>query len=168
VWPEGISGTPIPGYTDGYNHAGWKQLIPPLVKAFKAGTKDLASLTPPSGRVSGSFWYRPLLTTASCSSDPLGKPRGWQNAQDTINIALFLADAGGAVTVYSGNKQIALYKTTKGLNTFATPGLVPGPVSVNVWSASGALVTFAASGVDVAADSSGVCNFNYQTVAVVA
>ncbi len=166
VWPEGIANTPIPGYTDGYDHTGWQTLIPPLVKAFKAGMTDLTTLTPATGSVSGAFWYRPLLTSASCSQDSLGKPSGSQNAENVVSVVLFMASVGNAVTVYSGNNQIAVYQAQKGLNTFAVPGLVAGPVSVDVWNSTGGLITFAASTIDVAADTSGICNFNYQVVKV--
>ncbi|KAF8912344.1 glycosyl hydrolase family 71-domain-containing protein [Mucidula mucida] len=150
VWPEGIANTPIPGYTDGYDHTGWQTLILPLVKAFKAGTTDLTTLTPATGS--------PLLTSASS--------QGSQNAENVVSVVLFMASVGNAVTVYSGNNQIAVYQAQKGLNTFAVPGLVAGHVSVDVWNSTGGLITFAASTIDVAADTSGICNFNYQVVKV--
>lgn len=74
-----------------------------------------------------------------------------------------MSAAGNAVKVCSVNKQIALYNgLTKGLITLHVPGLVAGPVSVNVWSSAGALVTYWASSMDVVASTSGIYSYKYQ------
>jgi len=83
-----------------------------------------------------------------------------------VNIALFIAEDDYGVTVYSGDNQIAVYSATKGLNAFAAPGLVAGPVRVEVWNAAGDMVTKAESEVDVQSDTNEICNYNYQTIPV--
>ena len=140
-----------------------------MISAFKSGVRDITAVAPLEGRVSGAFWYRPLLVSkATCPGDPLGKPRGAANAEDSVNIALFMAEAGNVVTVSSGGGRIASYSAAKGLNSFFVPGLKAGRVGLEVTSSSGTLVASASSIVDVVEDTNGICNFNYQVVAVAA
>ncbi|KIY62723.1 glycoside hydrolase family 71 protein [Cylindrobasidium torrendii FP15055 ss-10] len=163
IWSKAIENSPIPAYTDGYDHAAWQNVFPPFIKAFKEGVTDLTQVVPTEGKVAGAFWYRPLLTTASCSGDSLGKPSNAASAEDAVNVALYLAEPGYTVTISSGGSVIAEYQAVQGLNAFFAPGIKTGGVTVEVKSGGNSLVS-ASSTVDVAADTDGTCNFNYQVV----
>ncbi|KAF8992101.1 hypothetical protein BDZ89DRAFT_1173099 [Hymenopellis radicata] len=152
-------------YTDGYDHAGWQLLTPPLAKAFKAGTTDLMTLTPATGSVSGAFWHRPWLVSASCSGDSPGKPSGSPAERRKCHQrSAFHGLAGNAVTVYSGNNQIALHKATcaiPDINADWSSDQSENNERVQLFLC---LITFSASTIDVVADTSGICSFNYQAV----
>jgi glucan endo-1,3-alpha-glucosidase len=115
------------------------------------------------------MWYRPLLTAASCANDPLGKPDGWQNAQDAINFAIILPDTGNyTINVYSNNSLIGSFPGTAGLNGRTVPGLRAGSgggqrVEV-VNDITRATVIFATGKKDVLSETTGICNYNYEVV----
>jgi glucan endo-1,3-alpha-glucosidase len=168
IWPDSIAGSNIHTYTDGYDHSGWQTLLPPLIKAYKAGTSDLSTLMPSNGKaVSGVFWYRPLLTTGSCAIDSMGKPRGWANAEDNFNLVV-LADARAShytINIYSGRDILARYHPVQGLNSWSIPGIKTGSQRVEVVDIGGRVVSSGTGPMDVVGDiSSGVCNYNYQVV----
>ncbi|KAH8925777.1 glycoside hydrolase family 71 protein [Atractiella rhizophila] len=169
VWPESIAGSVIGQYTDGYPHDGWQAVLSSFITAYKAGSTSTSSLVPTtSASVVGTFWYRPLLRSATCNGDSLGKPSGWQNAEDTINIAILVAQnaVGGTVNVFSGGAQIASYSGAKlGLNAYAVPGVRTGAVRVQFLNSAGASIIDVSGARDVVADSS-YCNFNYQVVGI--
>ncbi|KZF21197.1 glycoside hydrolase family 71 protein, partial [Xylona heveae TC161] len=167
AWPEAIAGTPIPAYTDGYDHSGWQHLIPPFIQAVKCGVTDTSDMLPLNGlAVTGAFWYRPLLGSATCPDDSLGKPSGWQNTEDSVLVALFSAEAGNTVNVYSNGALIGSYKTVQGLNKWDVGGIRVGTApKVTVLSADGNNTLTTQSGsVAVQADTNGTCNFNYQVL----
>ncbi|KAI0636141.1 glycoside hydrolase [Trametes polyzona] len=164
-WPEAISSAPaIQAYSNGYDHTHWQDVLAPFIVAYKNGKRSLSDVTP-FGAFAGAFWYRPLLKTASCSSDGLGKPSGWQNAQDEIDIAMLLpaSSSGATLRVYSGGSLVATIPTKPGLNMASVP-IRTGPQRVELVAANGSILGAGSSTQDVVADTSGVCNFNYQVV----
>ncbi|CAF3482461.1 unnamed protein product [Adineta steineri] len=168
IWPDSIAGTNIQTYTDGYDHSGWQKLLPPFIKAYKAGIKDVSSLIPSDGKaVSGVFWYRPLLKSASCINDFMGKPRGWMNAEDNFNLVV-LADARASeytINIYSGYDMLAWYRPVQGLNSWSIPGLRIGSQSIEIVDINGRVIASGKGTMTVIGDMShGVCNYNYQVV----
>jgi glucan endo-1,3-alpha-glucosidase len=106
------------------------------------------------------------LTTATCASDPIGKPSGWDNAEDVVNVAVILsgAAAGSTVNVYSGGSRVGSMIGVKGLNAWSISGLKVGAVKVEVLPKSGGSTLLSKTGnTNVAADAV-VCNYNYQVV----
>jgi glucan endo-1,3-alpha-glucosidase len=162
-----------------YNHTAWQQLIKPFITAYKSGSTSASDIVPTTGAaVQGAMWYRPLLKSASCSSDSLGKPSGWENAQDAINFGLvFAADTASGqyvINVYTdaagANTKIGQYDAVAGLNYATAAGVTTGQQSLEVVdSSTGDVVASATSTMAVEADisSGGVCNFNYQVLEVV-
>ncbi|CAF1248908.1 unnamed protein product [Adineta steineri] len=168
IWPDSIAGTNIQTYTDGYDHSGWQKLLPPFIKAYKAGIKDVSSLIPSDGKaVSGVFWYRPLLKSASCINDFMGKPRGWMNAEDSFNLVV-LADSRASeytINIYSGYDMLAWYRPVQGLNSWSIPGLRIGSQSIEIVDINGRVIASGKGTMTVIGDMShGVCNYNYQVV----
>jgi glucan endo-1,3-alpha-glucosidase len=169
-WPEQIAGSDIGTYANSFDHTGWQQILPSFINAYKSGVTDVAQLTPPSGKTAvGVMWYRTLLTSGSCSSDPMGKPSGSQNAQDAINFAVILPDNGSyTINVYSNNNKIGSFPGESGLNRRMVLGLQAGAGQrVEVVDTTTNTVVMSATGTkDVQADTTAICNFNYEVVAL--
>ncbi|TFK94672.1 glycoside hydrolase family 71 protein [Polyporus arcularius HHB13444] len=164
-WPEAIAGAPaIQAYSNGFDHTGWQAVLAPFITAYKNGATSISDVTP-FGEFAGAFWYRTLLKSASCSGDGLGKPSGSENAEDLINIAVLLpANTSGVnINVYSGGNLVSTLPTTAGLN-MAAVGIKTGAQKVELVNSAGQVIGAGSSTMDVAADTSGVCNFNYQVV----
>lgn len=171
IWPEAISGTSIPAYTDGYDHKGWQAIFPAIINAYKTGAADVSALTPPVGSAAaGAMWYRALLVSAACANDAQGKPTDWESAQDAVNFAILLpaGTSGVTIKVFSAGRQIGSFPGVAGLNAQMVLGMQVGAQSVQVVDASGTTIMTAAGTMDVAADTTGnVCNFNYQVAKLV-
>lgn len=170
VWPDAIQGSPCHSYIDNFDHSGWgNNLIAPFITAYKAGSKNVADIVPSNGKnASGVFWHRTILTTATCASDPLGKPQGWNNAEDVVNVAVLLSSSavGATINVYSGGSKIGSKVGVKGLNAWSVSGLKVGNVKVEVLAkAGGNALLSTTGGKNVAADAA-VCNYNYDVVAL--
>jgi glucan endo-1,3-alpha-glucosidase len=169
IWPDAIVGAACHAYTDNFDHSGWQALLTPFIAAYKAGAKDINGVVPLNGaKAAGAFWYRTILTTATCASDPLGKPSNWSNAQDVVNVAILLSSAavGAKINVYSGGVLIGSRVGVKGLNAWSIPGLKTGSVSVEVMPNYGPIALVSGTGrMNVAADAA-VCNYNYQVMAL--
>lgn len=108
------------------------------------------------------------MTTATCASDPLGKPSNWSNAEDAVNVAVLLSGAavGAKVNVYSGGVLIGSQVGVEGLNAWSIPGLNTGTVKVEVLPKTGSTALISGTGsMDVAADAA-ICNYNYQVMAL--
>ncbi len=164
-WPEAIEGAPaIQAYSNGFDHTGWQAVLAPFITAYKNGATSISDVTP-FGEFAGAFWYRTLLKSASCSGDGLGKPSGSENAEDLINIAVLLpaSTSGVNISVYSGGNLVSTLPTTAGLN-MAAVGIKTGAQKVELVNSAGQVIGAGSSTMDVAADTSGVCNFNYQVV----
>ncbi|PCH06976.1 Glycoside hydrolase, family 71 [Penicillium occitanis (nom. inval.)] len=170
-WNESLGDTNIYEYAGGFDHTGWQQVISPFITAYKNGASAVSGITASSNV--GVMWYRTLLTTASCSDDPIGLPTAHENAQDAINYAIVLSDSGSdyTINVYSNNELIGAAAGVTGLNGGSVLGLVAGSadtqrVEVVEVSSDGATTTIlAATGTkDVVAETSGICNYNYEVV----
>jgi glucan endo-1,3-alpha-glucosidase len=169
-WAEQIAGSSIGTYTRGYDHKGWLQVLPAFINAYKNNVTAVSTITPPNGKAAvGVMWYRPLLTTASCPHDPLGKPEGWQNAQDAINLAIILSGGGNyTINVYSNNSLIGSFPGTAGLNGRTVTGLRAGSGGgqrVEVVNDADRTTVISATGTkDVLSETMGICNYNYEVV----
>lgn len=164
-WPEAISGAPaIQAYSNGFDHTAWQDVLAPFISAYKNGATSISQVTP-FGAFAGAFWYRTILQSASCASDPLGRPQGADNAQDLINIAVLLPanTSGVTIRVSSGGNVVATLPTKPGLNEAAV-SIKTGAQKVELVASNGQVLGAGSSTQDVEADSSGVCNFNYQVV----
>ena len=168
VWPDTI-GANCAAYTDNFDHTGWQALIAPFIAAYKSGAKEVDEILPLNGTAAtGVFWYRSILTSAPCTSDPLGKPSNWENAEDVVNVAVLLSAAavGAKINVYSGGTLIGSETGVVGLNAWSIPGLQTGSVSVEVTLRTGSTALISGTGsMDVAADAA-ICNYNYQVMAL--
>ena len=164
-WPEAIAGAPaIQAYSNGYDHASWQDVLAPFIVAYKNGATSTSAITP-FGEFAGAFWYRPLLSTASCSADSLGRPDGADNARDQINIAVLLPanTTGVTMRVSSGGSVVATLPTQPGLNSAAV-SIKTGAQKVELVGPDGQVMGAGSSTQDVVSDTDGVCNFNYQVV----
>ncbi|KAL1949764.1 hypothetical protein VTO73DRAFT_8645 [Trametes versicolor] len=163
IFPEPIAGSPaIQAYADGFNHTAWQNVLAPFIVAYKNGATSAADVTS-FGAFAGAFWYRPLLLTAQCASDPLGKPDGAQNAVDELSYAVLLpADSTGVtVRVSSGGNVVATFPTTPGLNANTVP-IQLGAQRVELVGADGNVIGAGDGTKDVVGETDGVCNFNYE------
>ncbi|KAJ5312620.1 hypothetical protein N7508_003450 [Penicillium antarcticum] len=161
-WQEQIAGSNIGDYANGYDHKGWLQVITPFIKAYKAGATSISQMVPPSTKPVGAFWYRPLLTTASCSSSI----SNYQSARDAVNFAVILPSNGYTIRVYSNSKLIGSFLGQKGLNYNSILGLAAGSGQmIQVVDGSNNIVASATGTKSVLAQSpNATCNWNYEVV----
>ncbi|KAI0833775.1 glycoside hydrolase [Trametes gibbosa] len=163
IFPEPIAGSPaIQAYADGFDHTAWQNVLAPFIVAYK-NSKTSAADVVPFGAFAGAFWYRPLLLTAQCPNDSLGKPDGAQNAVDELSFAVLLpADSSGVtVRVLSGGTVTATLPTTPGLNAATVP-IRLGSQRVELVAADGNIIGAGVGTKDVVGETDGVCNFNYE------
>lgn len=109
----GSKGSPAHAYIDGFDHSVWQILLCGSFAAHKSGARAATDVVPiASKKAEGVFWYQPILASASCAADPIGKPHGWENAEDEVQVAVLLlaAAAGATVNVCSGDARIGSYK----------------------------------------------------------
>ncbi|KAJ6043821.1 hypothetical protein N7499_006240 [Penicillium canescens] len=161
-WQEQIAGSNIGNYANGYDHKGWLQVIAPFIKAYKAGATSISQIVPPSSKPVGAFWYRTLLTTASCSSSI----SNYQSARDATNFAVILPSTGYTIKVYSNSKLIGSYVGQKGLNYNSVSGLAVGSGQmIQIIDDSNNIVASATGTKSVLAESpNATCNWNYEVV----
>ncbi|KAH8685138.1 hypothetical protein BGZ61DRAFT_55820 [Ilyonectria robusta] len=114
----------------------------------------------------GAFWHHTLLTTADCSSDTMGKPAGIENADNVVTGIILVAEGqtGLTVSVSSGSTVSGTNNLVEGFNKFAFADMTTGTVMVEVHN--GDAVVVKGSGPIPVADSSSVCNYNFQVVAL--
>lgn len=121
------------------------------------------------------MWYRTLLTTALCSDDPIGLPAAHENAQNAINYVIILPDSGSDYTInmYRSNDLIGTAASVTGLNVGSVLGLVAGSADtqrvevVETGFDRATTTILAATGTkDAVAETSGICNYNYEVVAM--
>ncbi|KAK7703348.1 hypothetical protein SLS57_010997 [Botryosphaeria dothidea] len=169
VWQESISTSEATKkYVDDFDHSAWQDVISPFISAYKNDAKDETEILPlNNGNFTGAMWYRPLLKDASCSGDYLGKPIGWENAQDTVNFAVVLPQdsEGVKINVYSADTLLESFDGKAGMNAQAVQGMKAGQQKVELVGADGSVIGAGLSKVDVAADAD-FCNFNYHVVHV--
>jgi glucan endo-1,3-alpha-glucosidase len=161
-WQEQIAGSNIGVYANGYDQKGWLQVITPFIKAYKAGATSISQIVPTTTKPVGAFWYRPLLTTASCSSSIAN----YQSARDVVNFAVVLPSTGYTIKVFSNNKLIGSFVGQKGLNYNSVLGLaVGGGQMIQVVDGSNNIIASASGTKSVLAQSTNAtCNWNYEVV----
>ena len=158
-WAEQVAGTTEADYAGGFDHKGWLEVITPFISAYKAG----ASTMPASSAPVGAFWYRTLLTSASCSSSITN----YQQGQDAINYAVILPSSGYTINVYSDGTQIGSDAGQAGLNYNSHLGLQVGSGQIIqiVDTSTNAVVASATGTKEVLAQSpNATCNWNYEVV----
>jgi glucan endo-1,3-alpha-glucosidase len=160
-WQEQIAGTDEGAYTDGYDHTGWQQVIKPFITAFKNNATDISQIKPDGDSPVGALWYRPLLTSASCSSSITN----YQQGQDAVNFAVVLPSDGYTIEVYSNSQLLGSFSGVAGLNYQSVPGLqAGGGQSISVLKDS-SVVASANGTKDVLTQSANsTCNWNYEVV----
>ena len=168
IWDEQVAGADwmyAYGNSSTWTHAALQPLVSSFIAAYKAGT-DATTMAPPSGsKGAGAMWYRTILTSATCSNDPLGKPSSASSALDAVNWAVVLParSCGFTATVTSGGNVIQKgIPLEAGLNYASTTPMTTGAQEVQVLDGSGNVVLTAQSAVDVQAEAGDICNYNYQ------
>ncbi|TPX50659.1 hypothetical protein CcCBS67573_g10079 [Chytriomyces confervae] len=129
-WNEAVAtSTDIKSYADGYDHTGWLAFLPQAISALKGGVKEFGKIS--TTKVVGSIWYRPLLTTGTCT---VAKPSGNGLARDLVNYAFVLpaGSSGWTIRVLNNGAQVggSPFAASVGLNAKAVGGLSAGSVSV--------------------------------------
>lgn len=160
-WQEQIAGTDEGDYADGYDHTGWQQVIKPFIAAFKNNASDISQITPGGDSPVGALWYRPLLTSASCSSSITN----YQQGQDAVNFAVILPSDGYTIEVYSNSQVIGNFSGVAGLNYQSVPGLqAGGGQSISVLQDSNVVASANGTKNVLTQSSNSTCNWNYEVV----
>ena len=125
-----------------------------------------------AGKVQGGFWYRPLLKGAECGVDRLGlgKPSGWEDAEDAVNVMVAVGKGVQSVRVrvWSGGRLMAVFLAEEGMNWYQAP-MRKGEQTVEVMI-DGNIIAQGVGKIgvtDQVADLGGVCTFNYQVAELV-
>ncbi|KAI9159067.1 glycoside hydrolase [Paramyrothecium foliicola] len=172
LWEEGLI-PEILSYANqkDHSHEGWQPLVASFASAFKSGA-DASGMRPQNGQsVTGSMWHHEFLTTADCSSDPLGKPSGSGAALDTINWAVVINEdlKDHFVQVWSGGEMIAKDPLKPGLNYRAVPNVKTGEQHVQVVDKDGVVIAEGGKYTKgISQNAPGLCNFNFQVAELAA
>jgi len=170
IWREGIT----QGMADliaGFEHGAWRGVVAMFVAAIRNGVSDEGGVVPLGGRtVQGAFWYRPLKKDSHCWNW-LGKPRGWEGAEDAVNVAVALRGdvrpGSVQIKVWSGGALVATLTGRSGMNVYQV-AYREGQQKVQVVTFPGGQVLAEGTGpMEVTWDIGrlgGQCNFNYQVV----
>lgn len=148
LWPEQNTDTMPKIYAMGDKsreaHKGWRNLI----KSFNIAYKSNAEMRPVNGeKATGAFWYKTILSSTKCSSDPgkasggdsqyLVKPDGFDSASDLVSYAVVLPDPESGKTeewslrFHSGSKISTITGLKPGLN-FGNSAAVVGAQSMEL------------------------------------
>ena len=177
LWPESMPGEEMKAVVDGWDHKGWGAVYKPFVRALKKGVRGAEGVVPvgDGGKgFQGAFWYRPLLKGTECGSDQfgLGKPMGWDKAEDTVNVVIMLGEktVGNRVKirVSSGGSVAGEFDGKTGMNVHQVEAR-KGEQMVQVVAESGTVLAESKGKVwvtDNIGDIGGICNFNYQVVEI--
>ncbi|KAI8845387.1 glycosyl hydrolase family 71-domain-containing protein [Chytriomyces cf. hyalinus JEL632] len=163
-WNEAVAtSTDIKSYADGYDHTGWLAFLPQAISALKGGVKEFGKIS--TAKVVGSIWYRPLLTTGTCT---VAKPSGYGLARDLVNYAFVLpaGSSGWTIRVLNNGAQVggSPFAASAGLNAKAVGGLSAGSVSVQVVNSAGTVVATVSGTKSLTNSGGSVCNYNYEVV----
>ncbi|KAK4120665.1 glycoside hydrolase family 71 protein [Parathielavia appendiculata] len=179
VWPESLPDADMRAVVDGWDHRGWQILIGPFVDALKRGTNEgeggggAERVYPLDGKeFAGVFWYRPLLKATKGGVDRLGlgKPKGWEDVEDKVNVVVLLGreSRGWRVRVWSSGRVVGEFEGQPGMNMYqAEAG--KGEQMVQVVADDGRVVGEGKGAVGVTdriEQLGGICNFNYQVVEI--
>ncbi|KAH6889657.1 glycoside hydrolase [Thelonectria olida] len=167
IWFEASDGSFVLNYTDGYDHTGYWEVLPAFIQAWKRGDTTTDGMVPTNGKAAqGVFWHHTLLTGADCSLDAMGKPDGVENVEDSVTGIVLVAEGqtGLTVSVSSGSRILGTKNLTTGFNRFTFSEMTTGTVTVEVLK--GDSTAFQGSGRLEVVDSSSLCNYNYQVVAL--
>ena len=171
LWPEAGAEKRV---VEGWEHKGWLGLVGAWVAALKRGGRGARGVVPGQGREwEGVFWYRALVKGVECDVDAvgLGKPDGWEDAEDGVNVVVLLAEGseGTRVRVVSGGKVVKEFEGSVGMNMWQV-GWGLGEQVVQVLAADGRVIGEGKGKMAVTDrldDLGGICNFNYQVVEIV-
>ncbi|KAK4034688.1 glycoside hydrolase [Parachaetomium inaequale] len=174
LWPESIPDQDMGDLVDGWDHNGWRAVIGPFVAALKKeGVTGAEGVGPVGKEVAGAFWYRPLLKGVECGKDRLGlgKPDGWEDAEDMVYVVVMLGreTAGVKVRVVSGGKVVGEFEGKPGMNMYQVDAR-KGEQTVQVVAGDGKVLGEGKGKVGVTdrlEDVGGICTFNYQVVEIV-
>ncbi|KAF3942470.1 hypothetical protein ABW19_dt0201434 [Dactylella cylindrospora] len=89
-------------WANGFPHDAWRTLSKPFVAAYKSGSTNP---TVTSEKI--VYWYRPHPKGLTCS-DPLGKPTGWEYAQDKVFIATMLTSPAQLIAQSGSNGPVTI------------------------------------------------------------
>lgn len=165
IWSEPIQNSPIPAYTDGFDHKGYWQVLPAFIQAWKAESTTASEMTPTNGKdFQGVLWHHTLTVDADCSSDALGKPRDIGNAEDVVSGIVLVAKgkSGLSLSVRNGSKELGQLVLVGGYNKFKFGGLGAGKVEAEIRDEGAAVASI--SGPLEVASSASLCNYNFQVV----
>ena len=175
LWPEAGAEKKL---VEGWGHKGWLGLVGAWVAALKRGARGARGMVPlpgPGGgrEWTGVFWYRALVKGVECGVDAvgLGKPDGWEDAEDGVNVVVLLAEGseGTRVRVVSGGRGVGEFEGRVGMNMWQV-GWRLGEQVVQVLAADGTVIGEGKGKMAVTdrlEDLGGICNFNYQVVEIV-
>jgi hypothetical protein len=141
IWPEPMTTSKqIQALVKGYDHTGYKEVLPAFIKAWKRGDKTTANMVPTNGKdVQGTFWHHTLTVDANCGTSELPKSGDIKKAAEDAVSGIVLVAKGktGLVGVVKvGDKELGKVNLEPGYNKFKFGGLVPGKVQVEVWRGS--------------------------------
>lgn len=164
-WDDPILNTPILDYVRDYDHKSYWNILGPFIRAWKRGDTTTVGMVPDGKDVQGTLWHHTLTVNADCTSDSLGKPRDFGNAEDVVSgIVLVAAGKTGFVAIVSnGGRELGRIDLVEGFNKFKMEGLGDGNVSIKVLDGTGAVASEATGPLEVSS-SAALCNYNFQVV----
>ncbi|KAF2736976.1 hypothetical protein EJ04DRAFT_489009 [Polyplosphaeria fusca] len=165
IWDEPMTGSPIHGYVDGYDHRGYQQILASFVQAWKRGDEDTTNMVPTNGKVvQGTFWHHTLTVGADCGADALGKPGNVDIAEDVVSGIVLVAKGNKKLVavVSNGDKELGKLALEEGYNKFKFEGLGAGKVQLEVWDGS-TMVGGGYAPMEVVTEAE-LCNYNFQVV----
>ena len=164
-WEEPIQNTPILEYVKDYDHKGYWAILAPFVGAWKRGETKTSGMVPIGKVVQGTFWHHTLTVDGDCESDPLGKPRDYQNSEDLVSGVVLVESGrtGLVATVSNGDKELGKVDLVGGYNQFKFEGLGAGKVSISIADEAANVLATATGPLEVVT-SAVLCNYNFQVV----
>ncbi|KAJ2903532.1 hypothetical protein MKZ38_009754 [Zalerion maritima] len=161
------AGEAIWAYAGEYHHAGYQEILKSFIRAWKAGDEATDGMVPTNGEAAqGVFWHHTLTVDGDCAGDDLGKPGGIDDAEDRLTAVVLVQEgqSGLYAIAWSGPTELGQVDLVEGYNSFFFGGMTPGIVTVEVWQNDAKIL--GASGPIQMTDSSSICNYNFQVVAL--
>ncbi|ORY10189.1 glycoside hydrolase [Clohesyomyces aquaticus] len=166
LWEEPMTSSPIHGYTDGYDHKGYWNILKSFIEAWKRGDMSTANMVPTNDKaVQGAFWHHTLLVGASCGVGGLDKSLDvTNNVEDAVSgVVLVEKGRSGLMAVVNvGGNELGKMTLVEGFNRFKFTGLTTGKVQLEVWDGSN-MIGGGYAPIEVA-NAGTICNYNFQVV----